>query len=398
MNYRFENFGGIISTDTPPLLIFVDRNYMRELGLGESELWKSDESIGLLSAPTEIHFSITEKCSLRCQHCYTDGGDTLPDELEIEKLKRALDIFAEMKVFRLAFAGGDGLERAELFELAEYARSKGIIPNFTVSGINMTPEIAKKMKVFGQVNVSIDGAGKEYGIFREQEMFEFADNAVDMLLEAGVPTGINCLVGRRNYDGIENLFKYAAEKKVNHISFLRFKPAGRAKTLYDKEKTTHLQNISLFPMLKKLSKKYKLEIKIDCSFMPMIFWHDSAQESFKNITRYGCEAGNVHWLMQSNGIVTPCAFLNNAPSFSIFDIKSNPHQVKYFERIKNWIKSAPQPCSSCDHLNICKGGCHGVAEFVTGSFYESDPDCPFVVEYKKANNFIANQEIENELN
>ena len=57
LNYRFENFGGIIANNNPPFLAFVNRNYMRELGLGESEIWNtSDESIGLLSAPTEVHF------------------------------------------------------------------------------------------------------------------------------------------------------------------------------------------------------------------------------------------------------------------------------------------------------------------------------------------------------
>ncbi len=62
MKYRFENFGGIIAGQKPPFLAFVDRNYMRELGLGESLLWDTDdESIGLLSAPTEEHFAITNK-------------------------------------------------------------------------------------------------------------------------------------------------------------------------------------------------------------------------------------------------------------------------------------------------------------------------------------------------
>ena len=63
LNYRFENFGGIIANEDPPFLAFADRDYMRELGLGTSELWDTDDkSIDLLSAPTEVHFSITERC------------------------------------------------------------------------------------------------------------------------------------------------------------------------------------------------------------------------------------------------------------------------------------------------------------------------------------------------
>ena len=387
LDYRFESFGGIIANNDPPFLAFVDRNYMRELGLGESELWNtSDESIGLLSAPTEVHFSITERCSVRCQHCYVDAGEQTPGELDVESLRRALDILSEMKVFHIAFSGGDAMERPELFELAQYARSKYIIPNFTVSGFNMDPEVAQKMRIFGQVNVSIDGVGEKYSAFRAQHMFKIADKAVDLLVEAGVATGINCLVGRKTFEGIEELFKYAKAKKVNHISFLRFKPAGRAKRFYEKEKITHRQKIDLVPMLEKLSTKYNLNIKTDCSFMPMICYHRPPLESFETMASYGCEAGNVLMGMKSNGRVTACSFLNNAPDISIFDLKSALRNHNCFEKIRNWSQTAVEPCRSCKYLSICKGGCHSVAEYVTGSLYEPDPECPIVEEYINKHN------------
>ncbi|MGD9109316.1 MAG: radical SAM protein [Phycisphaerales bacterium] len=389
LNYRFENFGGIIANSNPPFLAFVNRDYMRELGLGESELWNiSDESIGLLSAPTEVHFSITEKCSVRCQHCYVDAGERTPGELDVESLRRALDILAEMKVFHIAFAGGDAMERPELLELAQYARSKGIVPNFTVSGFNMNPEVAQKMRVFGQVNVSVDGVGEKYGALRPQRMFKVADKAVDLLVEAGVPTGINCLVSRGTFDGIEELFKYAKAKKANHMSFLRFKPTGRAKRFYEKEKMTHQQKIGFMPMLKELSAKYKLNIKADCSFMPMICYHNPPLESFETVTSYGCEAGNVLMGMKSNGQVTACSFLNDAPDISIFDLQSALQNGNCFEKIRNWPQNAVEPCKSCKYLNICKGGCHGVAEYVTGSFYNPDPECPFVAEYANKRSLV----------
>jgi len=388
LNYRFENFGGIIANEDPPFLAFADRDYMRELGLGTSELWDTDdESIDLLSAPTEVHFAITERCSVRCPHCYTNGGDGIDGELDAEALKRALDVLAEMKVFHIAFSGGDAMEKPEFFEIAKYARSKGIVPNYTVSGVNMTAEIAKKMHIFGQVNVSIDGVGQRYGVFRNQDMFEVANNAVEMLVKANVPTGINCIVARRTFDGIEELFRYAKRKKVNHLSFLRFMPSGRAISIYEKEKATYEQNIALVPMLKKLSAKYKLDIKMGCSFMPMFCCHNPPIENFETRTRYGCEAGNVILSMRSDGLVSACAFLNSGPSVSVFDLEVALQKSGCFEKIRNWTKSAPQPCKSCKYLNICKGGCHAVAEYATGSLYNSDPDCPFVVEYKGKHNF-----------
>ena len=120
--------------------------------------------------------------------------------------------------------------------------------------------------------------------------------------------------------------------------------------------------------------------------MPMICYHRPPLDSFETVTSYGCEAGNVLMGMKSDGQVTACSFLNNAPTISIFDLKSALQNHNCFEKIRNWTKTATEPCKSCEYLNICKGGCHGVAEYITGSFYKPDPECPFVTEYADKHN------------
>lgn len=381
MHYRFENFGGIIASENPPFLAFVDRDYMRELGLGESPLWATeDESIGILSAPTEVHFAITNRCSVGCPHCYMDGGKPDTGELHTERLKRAFDILAELNIFHVALGGGEALERHDLFEIAEYARQKGLVPNLTVSGHGITPEIAQRMRVFGQVNVSIDGIGEKYRVFRHQSLFEIADHALDMLIASGISTGINCVIGRRNFDGIEQVFEYARNKQLHDIEFLRFKPAGRGREFYNRERTTHEQNISLSPLLAELSAHYGIAAKIDCSFVPMLCYHRPPIETLEATATYGCEAGNVLLGIRSDGSVSGCSFLTSSEA-SVFALPDLLNAEGPFTAMRTWIKRAPEPCRSCGYLDICKGGCHGVAEYITGNIDNPDPDCPFVVEY-----------------
>ncbi|MGA2916646.1 MAG: radical SAM protein [Sedimentisphaerales bacterium] len=385
LKYRFENFGGIISSENPPFLAFVDRNYMRQLGLCQSDIWEIDnETIGRLSAPTEVHFAITNKCSVGCPHCYMDAGKQDEGELDTASLKHALDILAQMKVFHIALGGGEALERPDLFEIAEYARTKGLVPNLTVSGSKITADVAEKMKVFGQVNVSLDGVRDNYGAFRKKDMFAVADNAIDRLIKAGVPTGINCVIGRNNFDGIPGLFEYAAGKQINEIEFLRLKPSGRGMEKYLEQRTTYEQNISLAPLLAKLSAKYKITAKIDCSFIPMLCYHNPPLEMLEATATYGCEAGNVLLGIRSNGAVSGCSFLKSS-SLSVFDLPSGLNREGTFEKITNWQQKAPQPCKSCSYLNICKGGCHAVAEYITRDFNNPDPDCPKVVQYRMEN-------------
>ncbi|NOR46332.1 MAG: radical SAM protein, partial [Candidatus Delongbacteria bacterium] len=301
IKYRYENFGGIISSEDPPFLAFVDRNYMLDMGLKSSELWQKKDSIGILSAPTEVHFAITNKCSVKCSHCYMGSDVSEENEYDTKTFKRALDVLSEMNVFHIAMGGGEALEREDLFEVAEYAREKGLVPNLTTSGSIMNDELAQKLKIFGQVNLSIDGLYDNYNIFRKSQVkFDTIDKSIDILMRNNIPTGINCVVGKRNYGMIPEIFEYASKKGLNEIEFLRFKPLGRGIDRYNSERTTYEQNIKLIPLLTKMSEKYKIIAKIDCSFVPMLCYHKPPKELLYSMATYGCEAGNVLLGIKSN--------------------------------------------------------------------------------------------------
>ena len=384
MKYRYETFGGIIASEDPPFLAMVDRDYMRDLGLGESILWKGeDESVDQLSAPLEVHFAITSTCGVGCAHCYMSAGERQPDELGTGAFKEAIDLLAEMKVFHVALGGGEALERDDLFEIAAHARARGLVPNLTVSGRGLNDEAARKMIPFGQVNVSIDGIDEDYAVFRGEEAFQTADMAVRALIRAGVRTGLNCVVGRRNFDGVARLFDYASEMGLQEIEFLRFKPAGRGSTRFGEEKTTHRQNIDLIPMLSRLSAMHGIAAKVDCSFVPMLCYRNPPLEYLEATATYGCEAGNVLLGVRSDGSVCGCSFLES-PGLSVFDLKDEFEKGRRpFGRMRSWTRRAVEPCRSCRYLTLCRGGCHAVAEHVTGSFDNPDPDCPFVVEFSE---------------
>ena len=86
MQARFESFGGILSLDTPASLVYVDKDYMKNLGFSESPLWTNESKI--LSAPTEVHFSITNKCPMECTNCYVGAKrHSKGDEMSIKQIK-----------------------------------------------------------------------------------------------------------------------------------------------------------------------------------------------------------------------------------------------------------------------------------------------------------------------
>ncbi|MFO7900134.1 MAG: radical SAM protein [Planctomycetota bacterium] len=384
MKHRAERFGGIVASDDPPMLAFVDRPFMRELGVADSPLWRDDDdSIGALSAPVEVHMACTNQCSMGCPHCYMDSRETDPDQMHTASFKAAVKRLADMGVFHVALGGGEALERPDLFELARYARQVGLVPNLTTNGALVTPEVAQKLTCFGQVNLSLDGVGELSGVFRGRNVMDTVDRAFDRLLEAGVSTGINCVVGRRNIDGLTGLFAYAARRGLGEIELLRFKPAGRGAELYPDEKLTCEQARRFYPLVQELTETHDLATKIDCSFVPMLCYHRPPKHVLEALGVCGCEAGNFLAGVQSDGRVSGCSFLPSL-DLTVDELPGAWDACPEFEGYRGWTASAPAPCSSCDYLSICKGGCHAVALAQCGTTDAPDPDCPWVIEHRRA--------------
>lgn len=388
MRYRYENFGGIVASEEPPFLAFVDRAFMREIGAAGSPAWDTDdESIGLLSAPTEIHLACTNRCNVRCPHCYMDSGAADAGELDTAALKRALAAAADMGVFHVALGGGEALLREDLFEIARFAREVGLVPNLTTSGIGLTAAQAERMAVFGQVNLSLDGTGAASGVFRGRDVSADVDRALGLLSAAGIAAGINCVLGRRTFPGIGDLFAWAADRGAGEIEFLRLKPAGRGAAVYEREKMTFEQNVRLLPVLTEHAAATNVTAKIDCSLVPMLCYHDPPRDLLDALATFGCEAGNVLAGVRSDGSVAGCSFLPDT-GIAVADLADAWHDHPALRALRSWTDRAPEPCRSCDYLDLCRGGCRAVARAAAAAGDDGpvppDPDCPRVEAYRRA--------------
>ncbi|HPQ68916.1 MAG TPA: radical SAM protein [bacterium] len=364
-------------------MVWVDRDYMRSLGYADSELWTRETD--LLSAPTEVHLQPTNRCGAGCRACYTDAdGPTIKpeDELSPTKLREIVDALADMRVFHLALGGGESLGLEGFFELAEYARARGLLPSLTTNGFDLTPAIAKRCRIFSAVHVSIDGVGELYKAVRGYDRFAEADHAVQLLRQAGCQVGLNTVVCRQSADGLDDLVAYAARRQVKQIELLRFKPAGRAREHYDEMKPTHEQLDSLYPRLVKLMKKHKVRLLADCSLAPMIYLHRPDPQKLDLLGVTGCLGGNMLMSVTPDGVPAPCSFArgDKRDASTVGQWWSDDDVFRVFRR---WNEQAPEPCRSCDYLKLCHGGCHVVAEHVTGDACAPDPDCGFVRDYQE---------------
>ena len=97
--------------------------------------------------PRLIFWEVTKGCNLRCIHCRATATELMsPNDLPTEK---ALDIISQIADFGnpiLVLSGGEPLYRADIFELAEYATSRGLRAALATNGTLVTKDVAQKIK------------------------------------------------------------------------------------------------------------------------------------------------------------------------------------------------------------------------------------------------------------
>ncbi len=119
--------------------------------------------------PRLIAWELTNACNLACIHCRASAlKEPQPDELSTTRAKSFVDELIEYKP-TIILTGGEPLLRADVYEIAEYIKGKGMRAVLATNGTLLTPQIVRKLIEVGisRVSISIDGASEEmHDVFR----------------------------------------------------------------------------------------------------------------------------------------------------------------------------------------------------------------------------------------
>lgn len=95
-----------------------------------------------------VSWNTTKRCNLKCEHCYLNA-ETLTggkDELTTAEGYELIDqIAANNPNTVLILTGGEPLLREDIFELATYAKNKGMFPVLGANGTLLDGDICKKL-------------------------------------------------------------------------------------------------------------------------------------------------------------------------------------------------------------------------------------------------------------
>lgn len=181
--------------------------------------------------PRLIFWEVTKGCNLRCIHCRATATElSSPTDLPTSRALDIIDQIAALSNPILVLSGGEPLYRSDIFQLATYARDKGLRVALATNGTLVTKEVARMISDSGikRVSISLDGADAlTHDTFRGiPGAFEAALHGFRNLKEVGMSVQINMTIARHNAEQLPRVLELAKTVGADALHTFLLVPVG----------------------------------------------------------------------------------------------------------------------------------------------------------------------------
>ncbi len=321
-----------------------------------------------------VSWMTTNKCNLKCEHCYQDAEEATDKELGTDEAKKMIDEIARAGFKVMIFSGGEPLLRPDIFDLVAHAASRGLRPVFGTNGTLITYETAVRLKECGacSMGISVDSLDSaKHDRFRGlANAYELPMQGIEACKKAGLAFQLHTTVVDWNRNEVCDITDFAEKigAAAHYIFFLI--PVGRGKFI--KETALEVkENEELLRDIMMKSQQVSIDVKPTCA--PQ-FTRVAKQLGVETRFSRGCLAGLTYCVVGSEGIVRPCAYMTEEAG----DVRVTPFDEIWksspvFEKLRTEAYSGA--CGTCDYRDGC-GGCRARAAYYhDGDILAQDDYC-----------------------
>ena len=185
--------------------------------------------------PTNILWAITNKCGLRCKHCFINAGDFIENELSWMQIKKIADEIIRSEAFLVTLSGGDPLLANNIFILADYLKNKGLYLFLETNGESVLKCLDRIEEYFSVIQLTaISNQEDIYDIFVSKKgAFSNFHRATMELNNRGIHVVHNYIYDRESKKNICSYLR-AYSPIVSGIKISPLEAYGRAKLLQDR--------------------------------------------------------------------------------------------------------------------------------------------------------------------
>lgn len=314
-----------------------------------------------------LQWHITQRCDLRCKHCYDRS------EREDVTLDQGLRLLDELAGFcdsrnvlgQASFTGGNPLLHPNFLDLYAAAVARGLQVALLANpcGAKMLDAMLE-IAVPAYFQVSLEGLEEHNDAIRGPGHFRRTMAFLDLLRERDVPSQVMLTLTRGNQDQVIPLAK-ALEGRAGSFTFNRLAPVGEGAALACADTAGFAEFLGEYLEASGGTKHISLK---DNLFNAIL---DGTQELSGGCTGYGCGAAFNFFAVLSDGsahacrkMVSPIGNVYEAGLAGVYDGES-----------ADAYRRGSAACAGCDIRAVC-GGCMAVVKGLgLDPFVDRDPYC-----------------------
>jgi radical SAM protein with 4Fe4S-binding SPASM domain len=343
-----------------------------------------------LGRPSDVIWNITNRCNLRCDHCYMAADSHVrPNELTDDETLTLVDQMGERELPALFLSGGEPMIRRNFWEILEKARGYGIRVTVSTNCTMIDREAARRLKSNGidWIATSLYGPDDFHDAMvgvpgTRRRVVE----AIKVLREEGVGVAIKTAISKTTWPYVYDLIAEARELGVGLIYFCDLITAGRSEG-EDDGRITAAQWRELADFIiedlaagqESGAKGLEWDIGAMPSFIPYVAerFMDRGIDVGNGLERLkvisACPVGKGHMNINSEGGIMPCQFAQDWVIGNVRDMSLQDAVAALYELDVQESKGVCAP-EACEYSRICRG-CRAKAWQRTGDPMAEDVTC-----------------------
>lgn len=325
-----------------------------------------------------MQWHVTERCNLRCAHCYQDGyrdhGGMAGWMPILEQFRDFLASASPRIKGHITVTGGEPFTHPEFPALLETLAAHRGEFSFAIlcNGTLIDTDMARRLAAWapGFVQVSIEGVAATHDALRGAGNHAQVVAAIERLVAVGIRTMIAFTAHRDNFREFAEVARLGRRLKVARVWADRLIPQGQGEALHC------------------LSPDETQEF-IECMRQARLQAESGVASRFGQVTEialhralqflgggpaYRCSAGDTLITVMPDGTLYPCrrlpidaGNLHRTPLAGLYD-------APLFRRLRDPAIVA-DGCGECVYEKLCRGGLRCLSYAVNNSLTAADPGC-----------------------
>ncbi|MBI5801260.1 MAG: radical SAM protein [Verrucomicrobia bacterium] len=343
-----------------------------------------------------VVWNITRRCNLKCIHCYSDSdAREYPGELTWDQCCSVVDDLAEFGVPAVLLSGGEPLIHPRFFDLASYARGKGLRLTLSTNGTLIDRAAAQRLKDtgFSYVGISLDGIGATHDHFRgRQGAFDKSVEAFRHCKAVGQKVGLRLTLSAPNIADLDRILDFIETEDIDRVCFYHLVYSGRGSDVVD---VTHEQTRAAVDKIidrtvqwaatGKPREVLTVDQPADGAYLYLRLREENPARAEEVLDLLRWNGGGAHGSgtgignIDTQGNVHPDQFWQ---TLTLGNVKKRPFSEIWrdgsnetLSALRNRNGRLEGKCADCRFLSVCGGGFRVRAVQVHGSLWAPDPAC-----------------------